>query len=232
MKWESPVGILSHCPDQEELIKQLVRGRWCRACPVSHYNTGNILSIQKRKPEGKKQVWPGWICRVIEGITTMTQEQHVLDMPSVLIYNEAVVYKPPMHLAYNHVHVYVSQQAADVDRNWSSLFRAMQHDLQYLAPDTFHFWCAANTKDKVIYIFIHEVIPHRPILYRDVNLLDRRDANAFLLAEEDMPVSQYPPVQTCMGSVDVLDTGGQHFVAAAQALAQQLRRNCSSSSEV
>ena len=222
MQWDTPLGVLKHYPEQDVLIKSLVRGRWCWACPVSHFNTGNIITTQTCKPQGKKQCWPGWRCRVVEGISTLDASQDVHENPSIVIYNEAMVYKPPIDLAYNHVHVQVTQRALDVDASWPMLFRLMQHDMKHLELNAFHFWCTANTKDKTIYIFVHEIIPHNARLYLDVNLLNRRDTNAFLITPENLPVSPYPVVQTSMGSMRVLDTDNRDFVEVAEELAEQL----------
>ena len=140
------------------------------------------------------------------------------------MYDEAHVYQPPVSLPYNHVHVHVLRKQTSIDHAWYDIYLAMQQH-QHLPHDSFHFWCAKNTDSKTMIIFNHEVIPHNPVLYHDVDLLSAslEIENSFLLDARQLPRSAQPAVATAVGSIAVLDADGQDYEQVAHMLATQMQ---------
>ena len=232
MKWNTPCGELKLSPQQCTEIKELVKGRTCRACPTTHVNTGNIITYQANLPLGRRKHWPGWTCQFITGISVLNADGERKQDLIVSLYGEAHVYQPPTDLAYNHVHVHVSSRTLNVEPIWRDVFLSMQRKLQ-LHQDSFHFWCAKHASSKTMFIFNHEVIPHKPLLYHDVDLMvgPTRSDNQFLLAEHQLPASRYPLVQTPSGNIAVLEAGGQNYEDVAQLLSRQHEFNRHSTRE-
>ena len=203
----------------------LARGRRCTACPRTHINTGNIIYQQDKKPKGSKVKWPQWTTQLAHVVIKQKPNVCIEDIILVQKYDKAEVYKPDVLQAYNHVGVHTQQPAQANHKDTAKAFLHMYISLN-IPKDRSAFWCIKNVQDKILMIFLIDIVPEDPIWYQDVNLLSRRDSHLFCISKSSIPVSPFPDVNTPTGIIRVLDSDNRDHREVAMELSHQLLSNC------
>ena len=215
-------GAMSHAHQQQEIIA-LTRGRTCRACPTTHVNTGNIIYHQQTKIKGKKVSWPGWTTQLIQIVVQTINAQGEYEIRKIQTYEQANIIAPDVNQSYNHVGIHTANPSKTQHINDKKTVTSMYEDMN-IPKDRSAFWCMKNAKRKLMFIFQVDYVPHNPILYRDVNLLDRKDSHMFFV--KSLPSSSHEPVHTPSGIIHVLDDDNKDPAEVAMNLSAQLMYNC------
>ena len=222
----SPFQNFTHAPKQQEAIVALARGRRCTACPgATHINTGNIIYQQNTKPKGSRVKWPQWTTQLVHVVIKQQQNVGVKDIVLIQQYDKAEVYKPDVLQAYNHVGVHTQRPTRASHKDTAKAFLHMYIN-DSISKQRSAFWCIKNVQDKIMIIFLVDIVPQHPIWYQDVNLLSRRDSHLFCISRSSLPVSPFPDVNTPTGIIRVLDSDNRDHTEVAMELSQQLQRNC------
>jgi hypothetical protein len=209
---------------QQQII-ELAKERWCTACPTSHFNTGNIITVQTEKPPGKKKQWPGWTVQAIVSIYKANQDGNIGNILSIRWFKEAKVFQPNKDQGYAHVHVHAMQERLDLPINIKKDIEIMTSEASF-PKNRSHFWCKIDKKSKTIYILQTDIWPFDPIFIQDVNLNNRKDKNTFVLEKSELDIKEKPAFHTPSGVIIVTGHEGVSPQQAASMLSAKLIHNC------
>ena len=220
-----PFHQLSHAPKQKQEIVNLAKGRLCRACPNTHFNSGNIIYHDCKPIAGKVVKWPGWKTNLVQVVIQATDAAGTYTIRSIQWYKKASVVQPGQNASYNHVGIQTSDPAPYLHKKDRDNIDAIYHDMN-ISKQSSAFWCMRNKTNCTMYIFQVDFVPFQAVFYQDVNLLDRRDEHMFLVTRQSILTNYTNPVQTHMGPIQVLDNDGRSDEEVAHNLAEQLLDNC------
>ena len=212
----------------EEQIKDLAKLKWCTACLTSHFNTGNIITIQHEKPPRKKKSWPGWTTQVIVIMYKTQEEGTTLKPHNIKWYQKATVYQPGEKQGYAHVHFQAQQERDVLPININKEIMAQRQGRPELPDNRNHLWCMIDKKNKIIYIMQAEVWPRDPIFIEDVNLKNRKDRNIIIMDKSELKskLEQQTPVCTECGTIFVDQHTNETAKQCAKILSDRLLHNC------
>jgi len=193
----------------EDEIRQQGLGKYCTACPTSHYNSGNILHQTDTDTAGKKLKWPGWTTNLVQHYM-MEGEQ--IEYLFAMYYDNVVLRAPSPGDGDQHLRLFTPGQAERTE----TLGAMVKHYIDQANATTprlnKRFWVTRVKKEKIITIWTLDVVPKNYRIIQDVDLSQPSSTSApsyyFVSSAEYGAVTTGTPYSGQSGQIIVTEAMG------------------------
>ena len=196
-------------PRLEDEIRNKGMGKYCTACPTSHYNSGNILHQTDKDTKGKVLKWEGWTTDLIQHYMA---EGEQIEYLFAIYYDKVVVRQPSPDEGDQHVRLYTPGEGEHTDA-FGAVVKHYIDQANAVHPRlNKRFWITRNKKKKAITIWTLDVVPKDYRIIQDVDLTQGSSAASssyyFVGPEEYRNATTGTPYTGTTGQIVVTEAMG------------------------